>query len=67
LGDKIDEDKIGMAFNYPSQRIVMHTGLTDNAEVQKTVKMPVKLGYHKTSLLLLDLPGDTLSSILIIV
>jgi hypothetical protein len=29
--------------------------------------MPVKLGYHKTSLLLLDLPGDTLSSILIIV
>jgi len=32
-GDKIDEDEMGMAFNYLPERIILHTGLTGNAEV----------------------------------
>jgi len=32
-GNKIDEDEMGMAFNYLSERIILHTWLIGNAEV----------------------------------
>lgn len=32
-GDKIEVDEMGMAFNYLSGRIILHTGLIGNAEV----------------------------------
>jgi len=32
-GDKIDEDEMGMAFNYLSERTILQTWFTGNAEV----------------------------------